>query len=86
MMKIDRNLIYKAIHDHKNEILETGDWWWGFEDHTLNVFCYDDQDWELPTAKYEINVYTLGENGNDDYAEERMNVLPSMTRQGLRLL
>jgi len=83
--KIDKNLVYSIIKKYKEEILDTTDWWYGFDHHDINVFCSDDEPYQLE-AVYQINVYTLGDRGVDDMFEEEQNMMPPMTRIGIRML
>ena len=78
-----KDAVYDLIHKYKNEILEDCDWWYGLEDYSVNVFCYEDEPYE-PDALFEINIYRVGENGMDDYSDQYD--LPSMTRKEIRLL
>jgi hypothetical protein len=81
---IDKELVYKVIHDYKNEILDTGDWWYAVDGYDLNVHCPDD--WENPLALYHINLYELDEEGLSSYHSEKQYDLPQMTRREIRLL
>ncbi len=85
-MKINREQVYKAIHDHKNEILATGEWWWAIDGYDLNVYCPDEDDFENPEAIYHINLYEMDEDGLSSYHSEDQYDLPQMTRQEIRLL
>lgn len=71
------------LHKYKDEILDSCDWWWGLDKFSINVFCQEDEPFE-PDARFEINVYKVGENGMDDYSIQWD--LPSLTRQQLRIL
>ncbi len=84
-MKIDKEQVYKAIHDHKNEILDTNDWWWAIDGYDLNVFCYEDEP-DSPDALFNINLYELDEDGLSSYHSEDQYDLPQMTRKEIRLL
>jgi hypothetical protein len=75
-------LIYDTIKKHKQEILKWGDWWYGFDTHSINVHCPDEEYWEEPDALYSINVYAVGANGMDDYSVQYD--LPPMTRLHLQ--
>jgi hypothetical protein len=83
--KIDKNLVYSIIKKYKDEIFDTTDWWYGFDHHDINVFCLDDEPYQLE-AVYQINVYTLGDRGVDDMFEEEENMMPPITRIGIRML
>jgi hypothetical protein len=83
--KIDKDLVRSVIRKYKNEILEDCDWWYGFEFHDMNVFCFDDEPYE-PNALFHINIYTLGDNGINDWYEEEENMMLPITREELRLL
>ncbi len=82
---VDKKLVLATIKKYKDEILDQCDWWYGFEHHDINVFCLDDEPYQLE-AVFQINVYTLGDHGVDDMFEEEQNMMPSMTRMGIRLL
>ena len=84
-MKIDKEQVYKAIHDHKNEILDTNDWWWAIDGYDLNVFCYEDEP-DSPDALFNINLYELDKDGLSSYHSEDQYDLPQMTRKEIRLL
>lgn len=78
--------VYKLIHDHKNEILDSQDWWWAIGNKDINIHCLDDDTWELPDAVYSINLYELNENGTSSYDSSVQYDLPPMTRREIRLL
>lgn len=84
-MKIDQKEVLAVIKKYKDEILDSTDWWYGFDHHDINVFCLDDEPYQLE-AVFQINVYTLGDRGVDNMYEEVENMMPSMTRLGIRLL
>jgi hypothetical protein len=77
---INHNEVYALIHKHKNDILDTNDWWWAIGDYDLNVFCYED-DPESPDALFNINLYKIGYG----FSAESQYDLPSMTRREIRL-
>ena len=77
--------VYKLIHDHKNEILDTGDWWWSVDNYDLNVFCYED-DKDDPKALFNINLYELDEEHTSSYGSNVQFDLEPMTRREIRLL
>jgi hypothetical protein len=85
-MKINKELVYKVIHDHKNEILDSQDWWWAIGNNDINIHCLDDDTWEQPNAIYSINLYELNENGTSSYDSSVQYDLPPMTRKEIRLL
>ena len=76
--------IYKVMREHKDEILKDGDWWWGFNTHSVNVHCLDDDNYKNDNAVFSINVYAVGENGMDDYSVQYD--LRPMTKRELRAL
>lgn len=78
------NQIYRLIHDHKNEILETGDWWWAIDGYDINIHCQDD-DFESPDAVFNINLYQLDLGHTSSYSAGVQQDLPQMTRREIRL-
>jgi hypothetical protein len=82
---IDKSFVLTIVKKYKNEILEQLDWWYGFDNHDLNVFCMEDEPYE-PDAVFHFNVYTLGKDGVNDMYEEEQNMMPPMTREEIRLL
>lgn len=84
-MKIDQKEVLAIIKQYKEEILEDCDWWYGFDHHDINVFCNDDEPFQLE-ALFHINVYTLGDRGVDNMYEEVENMMPPLTRLGIRML
>ncbi len=84
-MIISKDEVLEVIKKYQDEILEQTDWWYGFENHDINVFCYDDNPY-LPDSVFQISVYTLGDRGVDNMYEEVENQIPSMTRLQIKLL
>ena len=86
---IDDKEVYALIHKHKNEILETGDWWWAINTaddmYDVNVFCLDDENFEKPEAVFSINLYRLDQGDTSSYSSSVQYDLPSMTRREIRL-
>jgi len=82
-----KDAVKDLIHKHKNDILDTCDWWWAIGDqYDVNVFCYED-DCDRPEARFEINLYKLDQpNGTSSYDSSSQYDLPSMTRKEIRLL
>ena len=78
--------VYKLIHDHKNEILDTGDWWWAIEGYDINVHCADDENFEDPSAVFNINLYRLDLGDTSSYTKSVQYDLEPMTRREIRLL
>ena len=78
--------VYKLIHDHKNEILNTGDWWWAIEGYDINVHCADDENFEDPSAVFNINLYRLDLGDTSSYTKGVQHDLEPMTRREIRLL
>lgn len=77
--------VYKVIHDYKNEILESCDWWWSVGNYDLNVHCLDDNADE-PEAIFSINLYELDLGEASSYEQSVQFDLPPMTRKEIRLL
>ena len=82
---VDKELVYKAIKEHKNEILEDCDWWFTVDNYDLNVHCQDDEPFE-PDAMFRINLYELDEGETSSYSKQSQYDLPPMTRKEIRLL
>jgi len=82
---VDKDLVYKAIKEHKNEILEDCDWWFTVDNYDLNVHCQDDEPFE-PDAMFRINLYELDEGETSSYSKQSQYDLPPMTRKEIRLL
>jgi hypothetical protein len=78
--------VYKLIHDHKNEILDTGDWWWAIEGYDINVHCADDENFEDPSAVFNISLYRLDLGDTSSYTSNVQHDLELMTRREIRLL
>lgn len=73
------------IHVHKNDILDTNDWWWGIDDlYDVNVFCYED-DPDSPDAVFSINLYKLNLGHTSSYDLNTQYDLDPMTRREIRL-
>lgn len=75
------------IHKHKNDILETCEWWWAIGDrYDVNVFC-NEEDCEHPDALFQINLYKLDQpHGTSSYDSSSQYDLEPMTRKEIRLL
>ena len=75
------------IHKHKNDILDTCDWWWAIDNlYDVNVFCYED-DTDSPDALFSINLYKLDQpNGTSSYDSSSQYDLDPMTRREIRLI
>ena len=77
------------IHKHKNEILDSGDWWWAVNTakdmYDVNVHCLDDENFEKPEAVFSINLYRLDQGDTSSYDSSVQWDLPSMTRREIRL-
>jgi len=78
------DLIYQTIKCYRHEILASGDWWYGFENHSIHVHCPDDKNPKHLRTKHTINVYKVGENKMDDYTEH-WNLAPMTTKEMLAL-
>lgn len=77
------------IHAHKNDILDSCDWWWAVETandkYDVNVFCYED-DTDSPDAVFSVNLYRLNETPTSSYDLSVQWDLPCMTRKDIRLI
>jgi hypothetical protein len=82
---VDKELVYKAIRQYKDEILEDCDWWFTVDNYDLNVFCYEDEPFE-PDAVFNINLYELDEEHTSSYEKKAQYDLPSLTRKEIDLL
>jgi hypothetical protein len=82
-----KDAVKDLIHTHKNDILETCDWWWSINDeYDINVFCPDDEPFE-PDAVFSINLYKLDQpDGTSSYDSSSQYDLDPMTRKEIRLL
>lgn len=73
------------IRTHKNEILETGEWWYAIETtndkYDINVHCLDDENFESPDAIFSINLYRLDEGNTSSYVFDVQYDLEPMTRK-----
>jgi len=78
------------IHQFKNEILDTGDWWYAIETthdtYDINVHCLDDENFEKPEAVFSINIYRLDLGDTSSYTTNVQFDLEPMTRKEIRLL
>lgn len=77
--------VYDLIHKHKNDILETKDWWWAIDGYDINVHCLDDNADE-PDALFSINIYELDRGNTSSYDTDVQFDLKPMTRKEIRLL
>lgn len=77
------------IHVHKNEILDSGDWWWAVETvndkYDVNVHCLDDDNFHKPDAVFSINLYRLNQEPTSSYDLSVQYDLDPMTRREIRL-
>ena len=81
-----KDAVMQLIYQHKEEILETCEWWWTVNDYDINVFCLDDEPYE-PNAIFNINLYKLDRpDGTSSYEKGVQWDLPSMTRLEIKLL
>jgi hypothetical protein len=78
--------IYALIKQHKNDILDTGDWWWTIDGHDINVHCLDDENFENAEAVFSINLYELDLGDTSSYTKNEQFDLPPLTRREIRLL
>lgn len=63
-MELEKSLeleVLEIIRSHKNEILQDGDWWYGIDNHDVNVF----QEWE---GEFRATVYRVDITGSTDYS------------------
>mgnify|MGYP003350217781 len=80
-----KDAVMELIHHHKNDILETKDWWWTVNDYDINVHCLDDNSDE-PDAVFSINLYRLDREDTSSYDRNVQWDLEPMTRKEIRLL
>lgn len=77
------------IHTHKNEILDSCDWWWAIDTanskYDINVHCLDDN-FDQPDAIFNINLYELDHGRTSSYELRAQHDLTPMTRKEIRLL
>ena len=77
------------IHKHKNDILDTKDWWYAIDTvknkYDINVHCLDDNADE-PDAIFSINLYRLDQGNTSSYDTDVQFDLEPMTRKEIRLL
>lgn len=78
-----KDAVRELIHEHRDEILETGDWWWTVNNYDINVHCPDDP--EDPEAVFEINLYRLDREETSSYDSSVQWDLPSLTRKQIEL-
>lgn len=78
--------VYGLIHKFKNEILDTGDWWYAIDGHDINVHCLDDENFDQPEAIFSINLYELDLGDTSSYTKGVQFDLEPMTRKEIRLL
>jgi hypothetical protein len=81
-----KDAVKDLIHTHKNDILDTGDWWWAIDGHDINVHCLDDENFEKPEAVFSINLYRLDLGNTSSYDSDVQFDLEPMTRKEIRLL
>ena len=84
-----KDAVKDLVHKHKNEILESGDWWYAVSTandmYDVNVFCLDDETFEQPEAVFSVNLYRLDQGDTSSYDSSVQYDLPSMTRREIRL-
>jgi hypothetical protein len=80
-----KDAVKDVIHKHKNEILDSQDWWWAIDGYDLNVHCLQDNSDE-PDAIFSINLYRLDEESLSSYESKDQYDLEPMTRREIRLL
>lgn len=84
-----KDAVKDLIHKHKNDILETNDWWWAIDTanskYDINVHCIDD-DTDQPDAIFNINLYELDHGRTSSYELRAQHDLQPMTRKEIRLL
>jgi len=80
----------ELIHKFKNEILDTGDWWYAIETandkYDINVHCLDDENFEKPEAVFSINLYRLDLGDTSSYKFDVQFDLEPMTRKEIETL
>lgn len=85
-----KDAVKDLIHKHKNDILDTGEWWWAIDTandkYDINVHCLDDENFEKPEAVFSINLYRLDEGNTSSYEQSAQFDLEPMTRKEIRLL
>lgn len=85
-----KDKVKDLIHKFKNEILDTGDWWYAIETandmYDINVHCLDDENFEKPEAVFSINLYRLDLGDTSSYNSSSQFDLEPMTRKEIRLL
>lgn len=81
-----KDAVMDLIHKHKNDILDTKDWWWAIDNlYDVNVHCMDDNADE-PDAVFSINLYKLDyPDGTSSYDSSSQYDLDPMTRREIRL-
>ena len=80
-----KDAVMDLIRQHKNDILDSCDWWWSIDNYDINVFCYEDEPFE-PSAIFSINLYELDEGHTSSYEGKSQYDLPSITRKEIGLL
>lgn len=85
MMQTINEQVYKIIRDHKNEVLDSCDWWWAIDGYDINVHCLDDN-FDQPDAIFSINLYELDHGRTSSYDLRAQYDLTPMTRKEIRLL
>ena len=85
-----KGVVKNLIHAHKNDILETGDWWYAVgtanDNYDVNVHCPDDENFETPEAVFSINLYRLDQGDTSSYITNVQYDLEPITRREIRLL
>jgi hypothetical protein len=87
-----KDTVKDVIHKFKNEILDTGDWWYAVntahDTYDVNVHCLDDDNWREPDAVFSINLYRLDLDLGDtsSYHSKVQYDFDPMTRKEIRLL
>ena len=83
-----KDAVKDLVHKHKNDILESGDWWYAVNTardmYDVNVHCLDDENFEKPEAVFSINLYRLDQGDTSSYDSSVQWDLPSMTRREIR--
>jgi hypothetical protein len=85
-----KDAVKDLIHKHKNDILDTGDWWWAVntanDKYDVNVHCLDDENFEEPEALFSVNLYRLDRGDTSSYDSSSQYDLEPLTRKEIRLL